>query len=42
MVNVIDYLHSNNIVHRDIKLQNMLMTSNDTINLIDFGFALQL
>ncbi len=42
MVNVIEFLHANNIVHRDIKLKNMLMTSNNTVQLIDFGFSRKL
>ncbi len=42
MVNVIEFLHANNIVHRDIKLKNMLMTSNNTVQLIDFGFSKKL
>lgn len=31
------YLHNNNIIHRDIKGQNVLMTYNAKIRLIDFG-----
>lgn len=33
------YLHNNNIAHRDIKTDNILMQSNNQIKLIDFGFA---
>ena len=33
------YLHSKNISHRDIKLENMLMDDTKNIKVIDFGFA---
>ena len=39
LISAIIYLHQRNIVHRDIKLQNILMGLNDEIKLIDFGFA---
>lgn len=32
-------LHSNSIVHRDVKLQNLLITPTSTVKLIDFGFS---
>ncbi|QQG66695.1 protein kinase domain-containing protein [Desulfobulbus oligotrophicus] len=34
------FLHYNNIVHRDIKPQNILVTDEDIIKICDFGMAL--
>jgi len=36
----LDFLHHNNIVHRDIKPQNILVTDEDTVKICDFGMAL--
>ena len=35
-----NYIHKKNIAHRDIKLENILMTKNYEIKIIDFGFGM--
>ena len=35
----VNHAHAQNIVHRDIKPDNIMITSNDTVRLIDFGLA---
>lgn len=39
IVEACNYLHSNNIIHRDLKLENILINKNRDIKLIDFGFS---
>lgn len=38
----LNYLHERNIIHRDIKSDNLLMSTNGDIKLADFGYAVQL
>jgi len=35
----IDYMHRNKLVHRDIKCENLLITTDGTLKVVDFGFA---
>jgi len=39
IVDGVDYLHGMGLAHRDIKLDNCVMTENNVIKLIDFGTA---
>ena len=42
MFSSLNYLHINRLVHRDIKLENFMFTSNDAdgdLKLLDFGFS---
>lgn len=39
IVDGVDYLHSMGLAHRDLKLDNCVMTHDNTIKLIDFGTA---
>ncbi|KAG9270271.1 testis-specific serine/threonine-protein kinase 6-like [Astyanax mexicanus] len=39
LVSAMVYLHIKNIVHRDLKCGNVLLTADDQVRLIDFGFG---
>lgn len=39
LVDGVDYIHSNRIIHRDLKLGNMLLNADMELKLADFGLA---
>ena len=41
-VNALGFLHENNVVHRDIKLANLMLDGNGQIKLCDFGMAAEI
>jgi len=42
ILNALNYMHSLNLVHRDLKSDNVLINSNGEFKLADFGMAVQL
>ncbi|WFD36920.1 hypothetical protein MCUN1_003812 [Malassezia cuniculi] len=39
LVSGVSYLHRKNIIHRDLKLENLLLDRNSNVIITDFGFA---
>ncbi|KAH9378191.1 hypothetical protein HPB48_009184 [Haemaphysalis longicornis] len=39
LVSALAYLHQNDIAHRDLKCENVLLTKDDLVKLADFSFA---
>ena len=42
IVEAIHYSHENDIIHRDIKMENIIIDKNKTVKVIDYGFGLMI
>jgi serine/threonine protein kinase len=36
----VSYLHACNVFHRDLKIENVMLTGKDTVQIIDFGLSM--
>lgn len=41
LIHAISYLHSHKIAHRDLKMENVLLFSNNVVKISDYGFCKQ-
>ena len=39
MLDLLEYMHAQNVVHRDLKLENILIDEELNLKVVDFGFA---
>ncbi|KAG2231562.1 hypothetical protein INT48_002978 [Thamnidium elegans] len=39
IISALDYCHRNSIVHRDLKIENILITQSEQLKIIDFGLS---
>lgn len=42
LISAVDYMHSNRVIHRDLKLGNIFLSSSMDIKVGDFGLAAKL